>query len=476
MAVFFREGEIKKRPGVYQRHSNTDVKVTATSAHDGFCAIPVQAAWGPLGVVVKNTNIGDPEKTYGKGTYGAGYTVPAAVAMFEGGASTVYTYRMGTGGAQGTLSLADGMTVTAKYAGTMPVAIAIQAKLGDPTKKQLLVYADGVLVETFDFTADATNEGQNLIKKAAESKYVTITAETAPAAVTPVAAAEGTLAGGENPTVTNEDYSKAFSALEPYYYNTIALDVDDDENMTLSLLLQAYLKNAYQLGKLGIAVVGEKTSVEFDTRCAHGAAFNDGKCVYLGNGYVDANGNNIEGVLAICYTAGLIASTPANKGITHTIIPGATDLIESLTYAQYEQGIDNGVLLLSRSADGEIWYDSAITTLVDPEAEDLDEGWMKIRRVKTRLEMIDRIDRVLAPKVGRITCDTDGVADIIQSAERVLADMVNERKLAANPTFIEDPANPHKGDSAWFIIQADDYDSLEKIYLHYLFRYASTNA
>ena len=474
-SVFYREGEIKKRPGVYQRHSNSGAPVETIGAQDGICAIPVQAAWGPLGVVVKNINIGDPEKNYGKGTYGAGYTVPAAVEMFRGGASVVYTYRMGTGGAQATMT-ADGMTVAAKYVGTMPIAIAIKEKLGDPTKKQILVYADGVLVETFDFKADGENEGANLIAKIAESKYITITAETAPATVTPVAVAAGALTGGENPTVTNEDYSKAFNALEPYYINTIALDVDDDENLTLSRLMQAYLENAYQLGKLGIIVTGEKTSVDFDTRCKHAAAFNDPKVVYLGNGYVNSNGEKIEGVMAICRTAGVIASTPSNRGITHTAISDAVDLIEPLTYAQYEQAVDNGVLLFSMSPDGQVWFDTAINTLVDPDVKELDDGWKKIRRVKVRFEMIDREDRALAPKVGRITCDTDGVADVIQTGQRILDLMVNERKLAPGATFVEDPANPHQGDSAWFIIQADDLDSLEKIYLHYRFRYTSTNA
>lgn len=468
MAVFYNEGENKKRPGVYQRHSNVGY-AASTGAQDGICAIPVQAAWGPMGKVVKNTQIADLAKNYGAGTYGAGYTVPAAEEMFRGGAATVYTYRMGSGGTKAHVEIASGVTATAKYPGTMPVSVAVQAKLSDATKKQLLVYAGTSLVETWDFAADGKTEGANMAAAAAMSNYIDVTGSAATVPALP--AASGALAGGENPSVTTEDYSKAFAALETYYYNTIALDVDDAD-MTLSMLLQAYLDNAYTLGKTGIAVVGEKTTVPFEERLAHARAFNDAKVVYLGGGYM-AGSESKDGVLAICYTAGAIAATPSNKGITHSVINGATELCESLTYAQYSDAIDAGMLMVSMSSDGAIWYDSGINTLVTPDEATQDEGWKKIRRVKVRFEMIDRLNRALEPKVGRVSADSDGVSDIIQTGQRILDSMAdNEGKLARGASFQEDPANPYTGDSAWFIIQADDIDSLEKIYLHYQFRYS----
>lgn len=472
MAVFYNEGESKKRPGVYQRHTNTGFS-KPTGAQDGICAIPVQASWGPLGKVVRNTHAAELKKNYGAGTYGAGYTVPAAEAMFNGGAAIVYTYRLGTGGTKASKEITSDLTATAKYPGTMAVSVAVQEKLGDKTTKQFHIYAGTTLVETWEFEANGTTEGENLIAAAANSKYIEVsgTADTVPV----LAVASGALSGGTNPTVANGDYSAAFAALEPYYYNTIALDVNDDENMTLSLMLQAYLDNAYKLGKLGIAVVGEKVSVSFETRCTHSKAFNDAKVVYLGGGYMEGTESK-DGVMAICYTAGLIASTPSNQGITHTVVTGATDLCESLTFAQYEDAIDSGMLMLSMAADGSIWYDSAITTLIKPEVGTQDEGWKKIRRVKVRFEMIDRLNRALEPKVGKVSADTDGIADIIQTGQRVLTAMsTSEGKLAAGATFAEDTSIVRDSDSGHFIIQADDIDSLEKIYLQYQFRYSQNS-
>lgn len=474
MAIFYQEGENKSRPGVYQRHANIGA-VSVPTGQDGICAIPIQAAWGPLGMVVKNTSARDLEKTYGSGIYGTGYTVPAAAAMFDGGATTVYTYRMGSGGKKGEKDITEGVTVTAKYPGTMALSVAIQEKIGDNTKKQCLVYAETALVETWEFTADSASEGEALRNTVAKSAYIDITlsGDTAAATVPVLAATAGVLEGGANPTVQNSDYSAAFAALEPYYYNTIALDVDDDENMSKSLLLQSYLAGAYKMGKLAMAVVGEKATAPFATRLSHARSFNDPKVVYLGGGWHQGEETK-DGVLAICYTAGVIAATPSNKGITHMVVNGATDLCESLTYSQYEQAINSGMLMVSLSPDGAVWYDAGINTLVDTETENLDAGWKKIRRVKVRFEMIDRLDRALAPKVGRVSADSDGVADIIQTGSRILAAMANgEGKLMPGAIFMEDPENPYNGDSAWFIIQADDIDSLEKIYLQYQFRYSA---
>lgn len=467
--TFYTEGEVKNRPGLYQRHTNAGH--TKSTANDGICAIPVQAAWGPLGKVLKNNSKPDLKTNYGSGDYGTGFTIPAAEAMFEGGASTVYTYRLGTGGKQASLTV-DGMTVTAKYPGTMQISVAVQAKLGDPSKKQFLVYVGTTQMEVWEFAADATAEGANLIDATADSKYVIVSGEAA--TVAPMAVAAGALTGGANPTVTNEDYSNAFSALESSYYNCIALDVNDDEDMTLSLLLQEYLNNAYQYGKLGIAVVGEKTTVAFEKRLEHATRFNDAKVVYLGGGYMAGNVSK-DGVLAICRLAGEIAATPSNYGITHAVIDEATDLCETLTFAQHVAAIAAGALMLSKSSDGVIWYDSGITTLTTPEPGTQDKGWMKIKRTKTRFELIDRLDRALNPKVGRVSADSDGIADIIQTGQRVLDAMVTEGKLLNGARFVEDTDNPHDGDSAHFIIQSDDVDSLEMIYLQYQFRYSQNS-
>ena len=129
------------------------------------------------------------------------------------------------------------------------------------------------------------------------------------------------------------------------------------------------------------------------------------------------------------------------------------------------------MLMLSIGPNGQIWFDAGVNTLVDP-ASNEDDGWKKIKRTKVRIELMDRLDRVIAPLAGKVNCDADGIGAIIQVGMGVINEMVAERKLAEGASIIEDPDHEYSGDSAWFLIAADDIDSLEKIYLHYQFRYS----
>ena len=49
--------------------------------------------------------------------------------------------------------------------------------------------------------------------------------------------------------------------------------------------------------------------------------------------------------------------------------------------------------------------------------------------------------------------------------------MIAEGKLISGSVY-EDPAHPAKGDSAWFIIDVLDLDSIEKVYITYRFSFA----
>lgn len=467
MSIFYQAGEIKTRPGTYHRYTSSGTEAPG-GAIDGVCAIAVQANWGEPGAVTKHTAAATITKLYGGEDYGPGCTVKAATAMCEGGAQTVYVVRMGSGGAKGSKAIGSTVRAEAKYVGTKPLSLAIQDALEDSAKKTVTVYSGAQELEKFSFEADGTNEPKNLAQATSGSAYITVTALTETGIVDLVEAAEGTLSGGANPTVTNESYTAAWEALEPYAYNIIALDGDDDASMSRSMLLQEYVKAAYRGGKFCMAAVGQPSTVSWSVRLANARRFNDEKIVFLGEGF-KRGAAVYDGALAVCAAAGAIAATPASEGIVHKAMPGATEVLALHTNSQYEEAIANGMLMLSTSADGIVWFDAGINTLVNLGANQ-DSGWKKIRRTKTRFEVMNRVDRAVAPKVGRVNCNSDGIADIIQTAQVPLNAMVSEGKLYDGATIFSDPENPPSSDSAWFIIEAVDIDSLEKIYLHYQFR------
>lgn len=456
MAQLFNAGETKIRPGVYYRYSTQSTP--STGAMDGINAIVIRASWGPTGTVTAHETASSISEAYG-----AGDGVDAALMLLSAGASKVYIYRPeGSGGVKGTASVGGG-TMSAKYYGARALTVKIQAKPGDATKKECVILDGTTQLEKFGFTSAEGADCSALKAVLANSKYVEFTYETDAT----IEEGEFPLEGGADPTITAQDYLKGFQALEPYRYNVLSTDSVDKD---VAAIVQSYADEAEKTGKLVIAVIGD-TASDFETRKANALACNDKKIVYFGSGFVNAEGEIVDGAKAINYAAGAIASTPSNQSIVRTIVSGATDTTEKLTNLQYEEAITSGLLLLSIGPDGQIWFDSGINTLATL-ADNEDAGWKKIKRTKVRFELFDRIDRVTSPLVGKVNCDDDGIAAIIQAGMGVITSMIAEKKIMPGATMIEDPENPHAGDSAWFIIQVDDIDSLEKIYLHYLFRYS----
>lgn len=465
MGALYRAGENKIRPGVYRRYEGRSIGEVVSAIY-GVFAIPVKSEFGPLNEVTTfdADQVGDFLRMYGEGG-----TTDAAKALFEGGATKVHVYRLGEGGSVASLTVGTVATLKTKYPTERNYNVTIKEVLGDASAKQVLVYLDTKLLEKFNFAASADERAAFVEAVNKNSNYL-VAEEGTNAGVVDTMANAG-LTGGLEPTVEMESYSTAFEAFETLTWNYLVLDTCDTN---VHALTKAYIQRIFEEGALGSCIIGEPTTVDFDTRCAHAKAFDNEKIIYLGSGYVDSYGNVYNGYYAIAKQAGIIGSLGSDTSATHMVIPGAAGVLESLKNSQYERAITSGMLLLSPSTDGRVWFDSGVNTLISLD-ENQDAGWKKIRRVATRFEIFDRIDRAVAPLIGRVNCDNIGIGDVIMCAQSVLDAMVSEGKLKNDPrpTFIEDPDYKRGADFAHFKINVDDLDSLEKIYLRYQFRFSA---
>lgn len=364
------------------------------------------------------------------------------------------------------------LILTAKNEGSRALRYSIREALGDGASREFIVVEGSRTMEKITFPASENSEVEALnaainrqsayfdsaiAEGYAGSGKLQIVAETA---VTP----------GADPIVTNADYSDAFALLEGYRWNTISVDTDDTG---VHAMLAAYMNRAYQEGKMGFAVVGEPTSVALDDRMAHAAAYNDYNVIYVGSGGVDSSGAAVEGKQIAARVAGMVAAVPSSQSLTHRPVPGLVKPLEMLTNAKQEKAIRSGMLTFSTSSAGVVWIEQGVTTLVNPSGDD-DAGWKKIKRAKIRFELMNRCSDTVEPLIGQINNNTDGRANIISILQgQVLDRMVNEGKLEAGAQITLDPNNAPQGDSAWFIIAADDTDSMEKIYLTFQFRFSA---
>ena len=382
--------------------------------------------------------------------------------------------RVGTGGTNAAITLKDNadtgvdvVTLTAKYAGTRDLTVTIKDSLAVETERECIIYTGTRELSAVTF-AKGTDEVNALVEAINASSEMVVTARK-------VAAGNGVMkavvqsvftTAGVSPTIASADYSAAFEQLEATKWNTMCVDTSDTAILTL---VKTFINRANDAGLMGIAVVGEPHTVEYAARRTRAAAYNSENMVYCLNGFKIGD-EECEGFNAAAVMAGYIAYLPCNDSITHKIVPAATEIIDPLTHSKVVECLKSGCLVFTVSTAGTVWVEQGINTLVTLDGNH-DAGWKKIRRTKTRFELITRINESSESIIGSVNNDANGRATFIAIANGVINAMVAEGKLM-DGTCKVDPANPAQGDSAWFILNIHDLDSIEKVYLTYRFHFA----
>lgn len=465
MAGMFTTGETKVRPGAYSNIQKSGGN-TIAGAVDGVTAVLFRSDWGPLGKAV----IISSEDGYEK-IYGSAVTTDALKEAVYGGAKTLVCCRVGTGGKAGSVKLVAGesqeaVSITAKYPGEKAFAVTVRDALTDSSLRECIIYTGTKEFEKFIF-AKGGNEAEALSEAIKSSvDFTAVVLETASGVLASVSQKE--FAGGENPVVTNEGYSDALTYIEAHSFNTLCVDTISPAVHTLAA---AFLERIMQVGQFAQLVVAGDTTLSLGDRMVNAKSFNNEKVVYLANPYVKTANGELKGYQAAARIAGMIASVASNKSLTHTVIDGATELGEGVTPSQITAAELSGCLILSKNKSGQIWIDSAINTLCVLN-DDQDEGWKKIRRTKTRYELLNRASTQADNLVGKVDNDANGRAAIVAQVQGVVEAMCREGKLSSG-TVTEGGSQSAIGDSCWFDIDVMDKDSAEHIYLTFKFSFVT---
>lgn len=467
MAGTYMVGETKVRPGTYFNITKNEVD-TQPEVIDGVTAVIFKADYGPLCSVVELSA----ESGY-ENVYGTGGTTDAIREAFAGGAKTILACRVGKGGTKASVKLkdtsdADAVTISALYPGAKEFSVTVREKLTNSSMKECIIYAGTTEFERVQFAA-GEGEAAALVTALASSKQ--FGAELADGADKAVLQnlSQGAFTAGTNPETTVDDYSDAFAQVESCEFNTICVDTEDT---AVHALLQSFISRVFDAGLLVQAVVAEKHTVDLETRKSHAVAFNDEKMCYVLNAHVNEQGRELDGYQTAARIAGMIGAYASNQSLTHAVITGFSEILERLTNTQMIIAELEGCLVLSYNSQKQVWIDSAINTLVTP-ADNQDAGWNKIRRVKTRFELIRRLNATADALIGQVDNDTNGRSTVVSQLQAIGDTMVSEGKL--NSCVVSENADyTADTDSAWFVVDVVDKDSLEHIYINYRFQF-STN-
>lgn len=468
MAGTYVLGETKVRPGAY---FNIQKKGTGqqTGTVSGVTAVLFRSDFGPLNTAVEL----NPDDGFAN-TFGNAGTTDAIQEAINGGAQTIIACRVGNGGTPATVTLntAEGegaVKITASYPGKKAFTVTVREKLTDSSLKECIIYAGVTEFEKVEFAAGA-GEAKALAEAFTATKKFKAEVVSGKNQAIVMNVSQNAFIAGTDPQVANEDYSNGFVAVEPYEFNTICVDT---EETAVHILMQSFIKRIFNVGSLTQGVVAEKHTVDLETRMSHAASFNDEKMNYVLNAYVNEQGKEIDGYQTAARLAGMIGACASNSSLTHTVVNGFSEILERLTNTQMIAAEKKGCIVLSYSSAKQVWIDSAINTLITP-ADNQDDGWKKIRRVKTRFELIRRMNAAADALVGKVDNDKDGRSTVVSQLQAIGDNMIAEGKLTAI-TVSESTANVADGDSAWFDIDVVDKDSMEHIYLSYRFQF-STNA
>ncbi len=466
MSGTFVPGEIKIRPGNYVRYENAGANPQAAVVA-GVVAAVFQADWGPLGSVHEIGSVAEAEALYGK----AGNT-EILKYIKQGGATKIKAVRVGTGGTKGSLTIKDNaspavdvVTLTAKYEGARSMSATIRDSLTDTNKRELIVYAGSQEIERIAFTK-GSSEITAIIAAVNAASVCLTAAKVADGSGTLAAITQSALAGGADPSISNSDYSSAFTLLEAEKWNVLALDT---ATAAVATLANAFITRVCNAGMFVMGVVGQLTSESLSTRKSEAAALNSEAMVYVLNGFYGSGNALMDGHKAAAVIAGMVAATPSNQSLTHSIVPGAVSIAGALTNTEIEGCINGGALVFTAAQNGSVWIECGVNTLVTPAANQ-DAGWKKIRRTKTRHELTNRIIENSDPIIGKVDNDANGRATVLAVAQGVINAMIAEGKLVSGSAS-EDSANPASGDSAWFTLSVIDKDSIEKTYWTFRFQF-----
>ena len=480
MSGTFSVGERKVRPGnYYRREANGGVE--NAGATNGVLAALFHSNWGPLNQEVDldvsaQNNLSD---YYGDGT-------DILREGFIGGATTIRAVRVGnddgevsklilkgtkevtntytTATSTSTVEI-DAVELSAAYVGDRAFTVSIRNNLVTD-QRECVIYDGAIVFDKISFDAGG-NEATSLVNAFKNNRNFNarLIEDGTLKSITQAA-----MTGGKNPTVVVASYDKGSNVLERFKWNCIIADTDDAAVISV---LDSFTDLSYETGHLGFYCVGGKSSQNIDDRMQFAASLNDEKGVYVLNGWRDADGNEFEGYLAAARVGGMVAAFAANTSITHDVITDAIELIEPLTNGEIIKAEQKGCLVLSLNDSDQIQIDNAVNTLVTPTAE-MDEGWKKIRRTKTRFELMDRVNSTVDKLIGKVNNDQDGRQTIIMQAQGIINEMIAEKKLLYGSYVFEDPAYTPEGDSAWFKLAILDIDSAEHIYLTYQFRFGQS--
>ncbi|CAI6221897.1 phage tail sheath family protein [Bacillus subtilis] len=353
----FTVGKEKERAGIYFNFKTT-AEDRVSVGERGTVALPIASSWGEVKKFISISSIEDLNKKVG-----LNIDDPSLLLLREAmkKASTVLLYRL-TEGLRAQADISEGVKATALYGGTKgnDIIIRITENVIDSSKLDVTTYLDQSEVDKQTVTKAEELKANKLVEftgKGDLTVSIPLTG-TAPEDVSgDLPASSGIrLSGGTDKTPTNADYTAFLEAAETEYFDTIALPVEDNEQLKATFV--AFIKRLRD--NQGLKVQGVLSNYKGD----HEGIIN------VTGGVLLEDGTEITPEKATAWVAGASAGATFNQSLTFVEYAGAVDVLTRLDNDQVIQRLANGEFLFTYdSRDKSVSVEKDINSLTSLTAE-----------------------------------------------------------------------------------------------------------
>lgn len=404
----------------------------------GVVAVVGTADWGPVATPTAVGSQGEFETNFSASTGGSLRNASlAALDGFDlGGATSVLASRVaGSSAAVGTATLNDAgatpaITLTSRYKGVRAnnFTATVQTNATDATKKDLLIFESGVLLETYSSLTNL-NDGIVSTINAANSPYIVAAISGASGRALANVATVAFTGGNSGTTITLSDVSTLLTTLGQYDWNVAVLGGIDDVGATNQSIQAAF------------ATFIKSQNTDTNKRCFGILAGAAGETIFSGSAYpttVSAQGRALSldnenlitlatdlrrlsdgavlaGVDLAPRLAGALAGIGLKRGLTYVKWTGY-QVNNPLTATQIPTAIQAGLNVFANHDVGSVHLESGITSLLTTNSTDRPVSHKQIRNVSIDHFIQRQIDTQMRDKyIGQLGNSDQGRRDLVSA-------------------------------------------------------------
>jgi len=422
----------KVRPGAYINFKSKK-NVIASIGERGIATLPLTLPWGPEKEIITIHADDDLSKVLG-----INISDNSALLIREvfKKAKTLLLYRLNEG-SKATATL-EGLTINAKYSGAKGnnITVIIQNDIDDTSKFEVITTFEGnkvdkQLVKTID---DLKSNGYVEFKGTGELK----TTSGLP------------LKGGEDGTVTNENYTDYLSAIEAHEFHTIGIPAKESD---IKAVATDFIKRLKEDGRQVQLVLENYAEADSEN------------VISVKNGVILGDGTKITSDKAVAFVTGATAGANVNQSNTYLQYEGAIDVDIKYTNKEIVDALNNGEIVFTIN-NRKVVIEQDINTL-KTFTEDKDKDYRKNRLIRTLYEINNGIKLLWETNyIGKIANSVDGrilfKKDVIKFLEQL-------QEIDALENVVPEDIEIEKGkdkDSVLVKVEVQPIDSMEKLYMN----------